>query len=74
MKVTILETPNNPALADELTAQLATTDDEHKRAKVQAKITQREQQPYGALFTHDGEFSVDASQYPNVAFTVTSIS
>lgn len=71
VKVTILETPNNPELDFELTSQLNTAaNDEQKKAKIQAKIAQRKEQPYGALFTKDGKFSLDVSQYPNITFNV----
>jgi hypothetical protein len=70
VKVTVLETPNNAAIGGELQAQLGSVADDQARAKIEAKITQREQQPYGALFTPAGEFAVDASQYPGVDFNV----
>jgi len=70
VKVTVLETRNNAAIDGELQAQLGMAADEQTRTKVEAKISQREQQPYGALFTPAGEFAVDANQYPSVDFNV----
>ena len=68
--VTIIETKNNATLDSQLRAQLAAAADEAARAKVQAKITQRESQPYGAFFTPDGELALDVSKYPGVSIDV----
>lgn len=74
VRVTVLETSNNANLADKLNAQLEVAEDNsEQQQKIQAKITQREQLPFGALFTREGEFSVDVREYPNVAFTVTKV-
>ena len=73
VKVTVLTTPNNPAIDSELRAQLDAAVEEQARAKVTAKLDQRAQQPYGALFTPSGEFSVDTSQFPGVEFAVHQV-
>jgi hypothetical protein len=70
VKVTVIATPNNPAVDGELHAQLGAAADEQVRAKVTAKLDQRAQQPYGALFTPTGEFSVDTNQFPGIEFAV----
>lgn len=71
--VTILVTPNNPGVGEALSAQLATTTDEQAREKIAAKLTQREQQPYGALCMPTGEFAVDPTQYPGIKLTVAAV-
>jgi hypothetical protein len=73
VRVTVIATPNNSVIDEDLNSQLSTTTDEQTRAKVKAKVTQRAQQPYGALFTPNGEFSVDANQYPGINFNVIYI-
>lgn len=75
VKVTILQTPNNPDLKSQFDMQLsAAAEDEQRKAKIQAKISQRQEQPYGALFTKDGVFSVDINKYPHIRFSITSVS
>jgi len=73
VKVTVLATLNNPAIDAELHAQLDAAGDDQARAKVTAKLDQRTQQPYGALFTAAGEFSVDTTQFPSVEFAVRPV-
>jgi hypothetical protein len=68
--VSIIETKNNAALDQQLQAQLEAAADDTARAKVQAKITQRESQPYGAFFTPDGELALDKTKYPAISFDV----
>lgn len=65
MRVTVIKTPLNPRLEQILRGQL---DDAGgvARAKVQAKIDQRAAQPYGALFSPEGELAVQPNQYPNL--------
>jgi len=72
VKVTIIEAPNNEALGPELEAKLSGASDD-ARAKINTKIAQRESQPYGAMFTHDGQFAVDSAEYPGLAFEVAEI-
>ncbi|MDB5184297.1 MAG: hypothetical protein JWN38_105 [Candidatus Saccharibacteria bacterium] len=72
LTVTVIETPNNGALDATLQEQLSAAQDDEARAKIQAKITQRSELPYGALYTSAGEFSVDTTQYSGLAFQVTS--
>lgn len=73
VKVSILGAPNNPAIDGELNAQLDTAADEETRAKVVAKLDQRAQQPYGALFTSTGQFVADENQYPGIEFAVHQV-
>lgn len=74
VKVTILETSNNPDVQGELTAKLhAAEGDPEAFEKVAAKLAQREEHPYGALFTRDGEFDVDSEAYPGIAFSVAKV-
>lgn len=74
VRVAVLETSNNANLADKLNMQLeAAEGDPVQQQKVQAKISQREELPFGALFTSEGDFSVDTHEYPHVAFTVTKV-
>lgn len=73
VRVTVLATPNNPTLDAELNTQLEAATDEQTKAKIAAKLEQRAKQPYGALFTPEGEFSVDPNQFPGVKFTVESV-
>ncbi|HKU19121.1 MAG TPA: hypothetical protein VJP80_07710 [Candidatus Saccharimonadales bacterium] len=70
--VTVLETPNNPAIGDDLIAQLNTAD-EQTRAEIAAKLAQRERQPYGALFTPEGELAIDASHFPGIELNIIQI-
>src|SRR6266568_1783187 len=70
VKVTVLETRNNAAIDGELQSQLGSATGDQARSKIMTKVTQREQQPYGALFTPAGDFAVDANQYPSVDFNV----
>lgn len=73
VKVTVLATPNNPMLDGDLHAQLDAASDERVRAKIASKLEQRAQQPYGAFFTTDGEFSVDVNQFPDIDLTVRTV-
>lgn len=74
LTVTVIEAPNNAALDVTLQEQLSAAKDDAARAKVQAKILQRTEQPYGALCTQAGEFSVDTAQFPGLAFQIVSAS
>lgn len=74
VKVTVLATPNNPAIDSELQSQLTAAGDDEARSKITAKLDQRAQQPYGALFTPDGQFSVEAAQFPGVEFAIHPVS
>ncbi len=73
INVTVIETPNNGALSPVLNEQLVAAPDEQAKAKVAAKIAQRETQPFGAMFSAEGAFVVDQSQYPGLAFNVSSV-
>lgn len=73
LHVAIIETPNNGALSEGFRQQLNATEDETAKAKIAAKIAQREEQPYGALFTPDGQFAINPAEYPGLAFEVVSI-
>jgi len=73
VSVTIVETPNNANLTPILVGQLAAAPDEQAKAKVQAKIDQRRAQPLGALFSPEGQFTVDQAQYPGLAFKITPV-
>jgi hypothetical protein len=73
VRVTILGTPNNPAVGEDLNSKLASASDGEARAKVQTKIDQRAQAPNGALFNNEGQFAVDEANYPNIDFNVRYI-
>ena len=73
VRVTILGTPNNPAVGEDLDGKLAAAPDDAARAKVQAKIDQRSHAPNGALFTNEGQFAVNETNYPNIDFNVRYI-
>lgn len=70
LKVSIVETSINAELSEGLRQQLEAAGDDTARAKIAAKIDQREAQPYGALFTKEGQFAVDQNEYSNLAFQV----
>jgi hypothetical protein len=73
VRVTVLATPNNAAIDQELNDKLGAASDDQARAKIAAKLTQRAQQPYGALLTPTGELSVEPSQFPGVNISVTPV-
>lgn len=73
VRVTVLTTPNNPEVDRELNDKLGTASDDQARAKIAAKLTQRAQQPYGALFTPTGELSVEPAQFPGISLSVTPV-
>jgi hypothetical protein len=66
MQVTIIETPLNHQLDQVFQSQLEAASDDAARAKVQAKIDQLDAQPYGALFSPEGELAIQPNQYPNL--------
>lgn len=70
MHVTVYEAPLNPAVEVDLQTKLVATTDEQVRANTTAKLEQRHNQPYGALFTPDGRFAVDEAQFPGISFSV----
>ncbi|HET9173781.1 MAG TPA: hypothetical protein VFN56_00700 [Candidatus Saccharimonadales bacterium] len=73
MRVTVLETPLNHQLDQVFQGQLEASSDDEARAKVQAKIDQRAAQPYGALFSPEGELAVQPDQYPNLDIQVNRV-
>ena len=73
VKIAVFGTTNNSALSAELAGQLEAAEGAEARQKVQAKITQREEHPYGFLFTRDGDFSVDTKEFPGLDFEVVKI-
>jgi hypothetical protein len=73
MRVTVIETPLNHQLDQVFQGQLEAASDDTARAKVQAKIDQRAAQPYGALFSPEGELAVQPNQYPNLDIQVNQL-
>ena len=73
MHVTVIETPLNHQLDQVFQGQLEAASDDTARAKVQAKIYQRASQPYGALFSPEGELAVQPNQYPNLDIQVNQV-
>ena len=73
MRVTVLETPINHGLDQAFQDQLEAATDDEARAKIQAKIEQRAEHPYGALFTPEGELGFEPSQYPNLDIQINRV-
>jgi hypothetical protein len=73
LHVIVIETSNNASLAEGLQQQLESAQDDAAKEKIAAKITQREKHPYGALFTLDGQFAVDLSEYPGLEFQIVPV-
>ena len=72
VSVTIIGTPNNPAVGLELAAQFENTEDVDQRVKIGAKLAQRVGHPYGALFDAAGKFCLDESHYPGLSLNVVT--
>lgn len=72
VNVTIISTPNNPAVGLELAAQFEKAADVDQKIKIGAKLAQRVGYPYGAFFDPAGEFCLDASQYPGLSLHVVT--
>ena len=73
LRVTVLETALNHTLDSVFQSQLEAATDDEARAKVQAKIDQREAHPYGALFTPQGDLAVESNQYPHLDVQVNRV-
>lgn len=73
MRVTVIETPLNHQLDKVFQGQLEAASDDAARVKIQAKIDQRAAQPYGALFSPEGELAVQPNQYPNLDIQVNRL-
>ncbi len=73
LHVAVIETPNNGGLTEGLQRQLDGAQDEATKAKIAAKIAQREELPYGALFMSDGQFAVNPAEYPGLDFQVVAV-
>jgi len=73
LRVTIIRAPNNSALDTIYQDRLTKAETEEDRTKIEAKISQRRDQPFGALYTQAGDFSLDTTEYSGLAFNIIEI-
>lgn len=72
--VAIIDIPGDPAIDQAIADQLSNpTLDSSTRVKLQNRALQRRDYPRGLLFDALGNFVISEGQYPNIAFSVTSI-
>jgi len=73
VEVLAIATHNNPALTEEFQQKLAAAEesgDTEKADGFRKTLTQREKEPFGIMYTQEGDIAIDRKEYPHLNITM----